>query len=85
MAAKLKLMKYLQEARVLADITNRRPMPRSPMLYLIQLRSQTHELSPPKRQLVISVDLNGDSETPQPVKINFPEPQETTCADTLTF
>ena len=85
MAAKLKLMKYLQEARALADITNRRPMPRSPMLYLIQLRSQTHELSPPKRQLVISVDLNGDSETPQPVKINSPEPPEATCADTFTF
>ena len=55
------------------------------MLYLIQLRSQTQELSPPKRRLVISVDLNGDSETPQPVKINSPEPPEATCADTLTF
>jgi hypothetical protein len=82
MAAKLKLMKFMDEARALAEVTNRRPAPRPPMLYLLQLRSQMHQLTPPKRRLIISVDLNGGAETSLPVKINFPPPAEATCADT---
>jgi hypothetical protein len=83
MAAKLKMMKFLQEARALADITNRRPLPRSPMLYLIQLRSQGHEITVPKRRLVVSGDNSEAAQTPQPVTINFAKPAEATCADVM--
>src|SRR5690242_237890 len=38
MAAKVRIMKLLQEMRGLADITHRRPAPRQPGLFLIQLR-----------------------------------------------
>ena len=85
MAAKLKMMKFLQEARALADITNRRPLPRSPMLYLIQLRAQAHEITIPKRRLVVSGDTSEEAQTPQPVAIHFAEPAEATCADTMAF
>lgn len=85
MAAKLKMMKFLQEARALAEVTNRRPLPRSPMLYLIQLRSQPHPLTLPKRRLVITPNPNAEHELPQPVKIHFIEPAEATCADTTVF
>ena len=85
MAAKLKMMKFLQEARALADITNRRPLPRSPMLYLIQLRSQVHEINLPKRRLPVIGDPNPDSAVPQPVPISFAKPTEASCADTTNY
>jgi hypothetical protein len=76
MAAKHKLMKFLQEARAQTEFTNRRPAPRSPLLYLIQMRSQANELVIPKRRLVVPIDLSGNSETEKPVKITFSNPVE---------
>jgi hypothetical protein len=84
MATKLKLMKFLQEARALAEVTDRRPAQRSSVLYLIQLRSHVHEITMPRRRLLVSIDMSSDSETPQPVKINFPDLAEATAADTMT-
>jgi len=81
MAAKLKLMKFLQEARVQDEFTHRRPAPRSPLLYLIQMRSQAHQVVVPKRRLVIPVDLIGNDELEMPVTINFPKPLEANGAD----
>jgi len=84
MAAKLKMMRFLQEARALADMTNRRPVPRSPMLYLIQLRTHVHGITMPKRRLPVTGDASAESNVPQPVAIHFKEPAEATCADTIT-
>ena len=83
MAAKLKMMRFLQEARSLADMAVQRSVPRSPMLYLIQLRSHVHEITIPKRRIAIASESDAHSETPQPVPINFAEPAEATCADTM--
>jgi hypothetical protein len=74
MAAKHKLMKFLEEAREHAEFTNRRPTPRSPLLYLMQLRAPGHEVIIPKRRLVIPVDVTGNAELETPVKISFPQP-----------
>jgi hypothetical protein len=53
MATKMKLYKMLQEVKGLAKITNRRPAPRPPLLYLMQLRSHIAHADTPKRRLTI--------------------------------
>jgi len=75
MANKMKLLKMLQEVRGLAQITNRRPAPRPPMLYLMELRAQsTHEVSP-RRRLAVETDVKGEGFAPLPIKINHISPQ----------
>jgi hypothetical protein len=69
MAAKVVMMKLMQEIRGFAEITNRRPQLRSPGLFLMQLRSHlTHTtLTRGKRSLVIEMQELADN--PHPVKI----------------
>ena len=62
-------MKLLQEVRGLADITHRRPAPRQPGLFLIQLRSCVHEARQPLARKVISIDMQDQLALPDPVKI----------------
>ena len=68
MAAKIRIMKMLQELRGLAEVTHRRPPPRQPGLFLIQLRSHVQTKQPKTRQ-VISVDMQDRREVAHPVKI----------------
>ena len=68
MAAKVKLMKLLQEIRGLAEITARRPQPRAPGLFLIQLRSHLMNTTHPMRKRII-VDGQEQVDIPAPVKI----------------
>ena len=68
MAAKVKLMKLLQEMRGLAEITARRPQPRSPGLFLIQLRSHMMSTTHPSRKRIV-VDGLEEVDIPSPVKI----------------
>jgi len=69
MAAKVQIMKLLQEMRGFADITQRRPAPRQPGLILIQLRSQFGPGSHPRRKMTIAVDMQDPPDIPHPVKI----------------
>ena len=69
MAAKVRIMKLLQEMRGLADITSRRPAPRQPGLFLIQLRSHFGSGYLPRRKLTISVEMLDQPDIPHPVKI----------------
>jgi len=62
-------MKLLQEMRGFADITHRRPVPRLPGLFLIQLRSRAGSGYPPRRRLTILVDMQDPPDIPHPVKI----------------
>ena len=62
-------MKMLQEIRGLAQITNRRPPPKSPGLFLMQLRSHLSRPNFPKQRLVIPIDLQEPPDIPHPVKI----------------
>jgi hypothetical protein len=70
MATKLKLMKLLQEVRGHAQITNRRPVPRQPTLYLMQLSERAAQASTPKRRLAVATDSNDNVDTPLLIKIN---------------
>lgn len=73
MATKMKLLKMLQEVKGLAQVTNRRPAPRPPMIYLMQLRSQNTPPHLPKRRLAIEKGKD-TSHVPLPIKINHIHP-----------
>lgn len=67
MATKMKLIKMLQENKGLAQITNRRPAPRPPLLYLMQLRTQATQTNTPRKRLSVeTVTMNA----PMQIKIN---------------
>ena len=70
MANKAKLMKFLQEVRGHAQITNRRPAPRPSVLYLMQLRGRNAQATAPKRRLVVvTTETQEHANTPLPIKI----------------
>ena len=71
MATKLKLMKLLQEIRGFAQLTQRRPQPKPPGLFLLQLRSHVHHATLPRRRLTIPIQLHEPPDIPTPVKITF--------------
>jgi hypothetical protein len=73
MATKIKMLKLLQEIRGMAQITNRRPQPKSPGIFLMQLRAHVTTATMPRRRLVIPVDLKDLPDIPTPVKITHLE------------
>ena len=72
MAKKLLLMKLLQEFRGYAQVTNRRPAPRPPALYLMQLRERLAHTQAPKRlqRVAITTDWQNSAEVALPIRIN---------------
>jgi|PlaIllAssembly_1097288.scaffolds.fasta_scaffold428286_2 hypothetical protein len=76
MANKAKLMKFLQEVRGYAQITNRRPAPRPSVLYLMQLRTRNEQLNAPKRRLIVVSETRENADTPLPIKINHLKPED---------
>ena len=69
MAAKVKILKLLQEIRGFAEITNRRPQPRSPGFFMMQLRSHLAHTTLPRRKRSIAIDSQNLPDIPHPVKI----------------
>jgi len=59
-------MKFLQEVRGHAQITNRRPAPRPSVLYLMQLRARNEQATPPKRRLIVVSETPEHANTPLP-------------------
>lgn len=74
MATKVRIMKMLQEIRGFAEITQRRPQPRQPGLFLIQLRSHVTYTTATKRKQTITVDMLDHPDIPHPVKITHLRP-----------
>jgi hypothetical protein len=74
MAAKVRIMKMLQEIRGLAEITHRRPQPRKPGLFLIQLRSHVTHTTGVRRKQTIAVEMLDRPDIPHPVKITHLRP-----------
>lgn len=69
MATKAMLMKLLQESRGYEQITNRRPIPRPVVLYLMQLRAQNAHARGVKRRFVLRPAWDPDAAVPVPVNI----------------
>jgi hypothetical protein len=86
MAAKVQIMKLLQEIRGFAEITHRRPQPRKPGLFLIQLRSHVTHTTAARRKQTIAVDMLERPDIPHPVKITHlrPAPVAPVSATTTT-
>jgi len=70
MATKIKVLKMLQEVSGYAQITNRRPTPRPPFLYLMQLRALPAPPDRPRQRLTIETDARAFANGPLPIKIN---------------
>jgi hypothetical protein len=70
MAAKIRMLKLLQEIRGFAELSNRRPQLRSPALLLTQGRSRVLQGALPKRKLSIRIDTQERTDVPCQVKIN---------------
>jgi hypothetical protein len=69
MAAKVKISKLLQEIRGFAEITNRRPQPKPPGFFLMQLRSHLVHTTLPRPKRSISINIQNLPDIPHPVKI----------------
>lgn len=69
MATKVRIMKMLQEIRGFAEVTQRRPQPRQPGLFLIQLRSHVIHTTATRKKQTIAVDMRDLPDIPHPVKI----------------
>lgn len=74
MAKKVILMKLLQEMRGYENVTNRRPTPAAPLLYLMQLRqrnAQGQVPNPPTQaRVAITASWQNATELPAPIEIH---------------
>jgi hypothetical protein len=70
MAAKIRMLKLLQEIRGFAEIVNRCPPPRSTGLLLAQMRPHVIQAAMPRRSLRVTMIGRDSAEIPHPVKIN---------------
>ena len=70
MAAKIKMLKLLQETPGFAELTNRRPKPQSAAQVMTQMRPTAIQAVLPRRKLSVASDDDDLSELPRPVKIN---------------
>ena len=71
MAAKMKLMKMMQEIRGFAEITQRRPQQRPPGLFIMQMRSHVLQTTVPRRRRAIAIQMMEGPNIPDAVKIRF--------------
>ena len=69
MAAKIQMLKLLQEIRGFAVLSNRRPQLRSPGLFVMQMRSHMSQGAFPTRKLSIRIDTQDQTDLPDRVKI----------------
>ena len=76
MATKIRVLKLLQEVKGYAQITNRRPAPRPPLLYLMQMRAHPVPDDLPKHRLTVEADPKAFADGPLPIKINHVKPDE---------
>jgi hypothetical protein len=76
MATKVRLMKLIEEVRGYAQITNRRPAPRPPVLYLMELRAHAAQNDIPRRRLDVATDARENPTRPLPIKITHISPEE---------
>jgi len=83
MAAKLKMLKLLLEIRGFAKVTNRRPPPRSPDLFLAQLRAEGDRTALRRQRLNITIDPSNQPDVPLQVKIHHVKPDPHPAAPIL--
>ncbi len=83
MATKIKVLKLLQESTGYAQITNRRPAPRPPLLYLMQLRAQPAPAELPRHRLTVETDARAFANGPLTIKINHVKSDESASSGVI--
>jgi hypothetical protein len=69
MATRVNMMKLLQQARGMAEMTGRRPQPRSPGPLLLQVRAPKWKSSAAKPRRIIRINIQDPPDIPHPVAI----------------
>ena len=69
MARKANTLMVLQEMRGQAQVTNRQPVADLAALYLMQVRTRTLKVAPPRRRLKVMTDAATRAGVSHPVKI----------------
>ena len=70
MATRVNILKLMQEIHGFARVTHRRPQPRPPALFLMEIRSHGFSSDLPRRKLDIAFLTQELADLPHPVKIN---------------
>ena len=70
MAMRINILKLMQEIHGFARITHRRPQPRPPGLFLLQIRAHGAPSTLPKRKVNIPVQMEEPVDIPHPIKIH---------------
>jgi len=65
------MMKLLQELRGFAQLSQRRPQPKQPGLFLMQLRTHLSQTTSARRKLVIPIQMHELPDIPTEVKITI--------------
>ena len=71
MATRMNMMKLLQEVRGFAQLTNRRPLTRTPLPLLLQWHGPGFKSAEVKRKKTIRICIQEPNDIPRPVPIKF--------------
>lgn len=71
MATKMKMLKLLQEMRGLSDLSRLHVAPKTPALFLMELRNRMAQSHRPRPRTIIPVQMKDTYDFPDPVKITF--------------
>ena len=74
MATKINMMKMLQQARGMAQITNRRPQNRPPGPLMLEMRFSGSKTPAARRKRIIRIRMQNAIDIPHPVKITHLAP-----------
>lgn len=69
MATRVNMMKLLQQARGMAEMTGRKPQPRPPGPVLWQMRSPKWKATAARYKRIIRIDMQDGPDIPAPVAI----------------
>lgn len=69
MAARMKILRLIQETRGLAEVASRRPTPRRTGLFAIELRAHLRQTAAQKQKRFVRIDQLDWPDIPHPVKI----------------
>lgn len=83
MAAKMNIMKFLQEVRGLAEFTGQRPATRPSAVHLMQFRSHLPANTRARRRFTIRIAMKNAPDIPAPVSITHVSASDSAAASVL--
>jgi hypothetical protein len=84
MAAKMNIMKFLQEVRGLAEFTGRRPASKPSAVHLMQFRSHLPASGYSRRRFTIRIAMKDGPDIPTPVSVTHVSATNAAAAPALS-